>query len=629
MVVAVQEHDVKWLAPTPVWSRDRFGSENYRNGAFNKPAILRFDNDEFMEELMSMIAYDPDRMPEWLAVEETWREPMRKPPAVATLQRAEPISRLSKRLQKLRIEQKTGGTLPAVPAPAQPPITLNADLPFKLYQPAQQRYYLVAASLVCRNAGLPDRTIDAGKQEQVRFVVRRVAPNDENQTDSPDLSGSDFTEYAFVTTELGFMWKQVDPDNALELETDEERLPLFAMNFDHNKQKRRILSGLVPVGRREAYLAAPRKEDMEGPVDLGEGIVGPTSPLGVLFQSEVAEPWKVLEELAFTAEESMIPDTQGLIPDDDLDARNAAEDNAIATLKATREQIQTASWYVLLDFAIFLRDRLPRVWDELNGHTVVPGLELDTEKQLKNTILSISQTSELRTELSADSGSHFSTTPTSLLAALNAALAAEDDLENIDTELNFGGATAANTDAQGNAWPSFVFPLAHPRVAINESPPLVSSVLIESDDYRGPYAETGGGAGSAGRLIDLQATLEKIDALIPLVEASLPDTGKPPPELEPIRPPFETREPWFVIRCVYERPNRTDATVPTRVVLRFGCATATDPDPDADRYLAGRASKIQEERDASVLGHAVRQGQQDQEADVCGPSAVRTAVAVP
>ena len=92
MVVAVQEHDVKWLAPTPVWSRDRFGSDNYRNGAFNKPAILRFDNDQFMDELMSMIAYDPDRMPEWLAVEETWREPMRKPPAVSTLQRAEPIS---------------------------------------------------------------------------------------------------------------------------------------------------------------------------------------------------------------------------------------------------------------------------------------------------------------------------------------------------------------------------------------------------------------------------------------------------------------------------------------------------------------------------------------------------------
>ena len=95
-----------------------------------------------------------------------------------------------------------------------------------------------------------------------------------------------------MTTELGF---HVETGGfrriALELETDEERLPLFAINFDHNTQKRRMLSGLVPVGRREAYMAAPRHEDLQSDRS-GRGITGPTSALGVLFQSEVAEPWK-------------------------------------------------------------------------------------------------------------------------------------------------------------------------------------------------------------------------------------------------------------------------------------------------------------------------------------------------
>ena len=58
-------------------------------------------------------------------------------------------------------------------------LTLNTAVQpkkLKLYQPAHQRYYLVASSLVCGRAGLPDRAINAGRQEKVSYVMRRMFP---------------------------------------------------------------------------------------------------------------------------------------------------------------------------------------------------------------------------------------------------------------------------------------------------------------------------------------------------------------------------------------------------------------------------------------------------------------------
>ena len=46
---------------------------------------------------------------------------------------------------------------------------------------------------------------------------------------------------------------------------------------------------------------------------------------------------------------------------------NLDADNIAKTIQTTREQIQTGSWYILLDFANLLAEQTPRVWRLLKG----------------------------------------------------------------------------------------------------------------------------------------------------------------------------------------------------------------------------------------------------------------------
>src|SRR5215813_3560223 len=65
------------------------------------------------------------------------------------------------------------------------------------------------------------------------------------------------------------------------------------------------------------------------------------------------------------------------IPDDPNDeppppvSLNA--NNTASTVQIMREQIQTGSWYVLLDFANLLAEQTPRVWRLLNGQGPLAG----------------------------------------------------------------------------------------------------------------------------------------------------------------------------------------------------------------------------------------------------------------
>jgi hypothetical protein len=136
------------------------------------PAILRFATDSFMDEFHRVLETDPSKLTGLEAQFETWRGPGATAPAVE-----EPIetsSRLERKLARLRgsAERRlslfgmSAGTALAerpLPVPGSPRPRL-----LKLYQPAHQRFYLVAAALVCRLPGLPDRTIDGGRDERAR-----------------------------------------------------------------------------------------------------------------------------------------------------------------------------------------------------------------------------------------------------------------------------------------------------------------------------------------------------------------------------------------------------------------------------------------------------------------------------
>jgi hypothetical protein len=99
-------------------------------------------------------------------------------------------------------------------------------------------------------------------------------------------------------------------------------------------------------------------------------------------------------------------------------------------------------------------------------------------------------------------------------------------------------------------WPNFLFPLADPQETAPQVPNGVSP-LGESDevDAEVPLEEANGAT--------IQAARASIDKLVALVVRALPkDTTEPTPSLPlAARPRVDTREGWFVMRCVFEQPH--------------------------------------------------------------------------
>jgi hypothetical protein len=550
-------------------------SEDERKG-FARPAILRFNHDGFMDELLALTSYYPERLVEWVAQPETWREPMPTPATAAKLALAEPVSDFSKRQQRLIASRAAlpatagagiqAGAAATAAAPEQPEL--------KLYQPAHQRYYLVVSSLVCRKPGLPDRVVDAGRQEQVGFVVRRLVHPDPDEP-VPVCDPSTCDEYAFVQTEGGPRWRKITGDDLFEVDQlipDEERLPLFGFHFDQESGfKRRLLAGLIPVARREAYLGAP--SHVPAAAD-GNGTGGSTpdqvpapDPRRILFEMQVTAPWKALVEQAqhqrdqfadWKKDESPISD---LFDDKPLDAERRA-----GTDKPSREQIQTASWYVLLDFAHFLDKHLHNVWQVLAGELAPEALsdeEGDLFEQLENTQLSAALRSALALETYHAAGE----IQGSLRQALEVVIDDENiesNLESVDVPYDRNARDALGHPNPDPRWPRFLFPLADP---VEDGPLPDLSVDPEVTD-------------------EPDRSFAVLDELAGLVEKALPETPAEaggPDVTTAAQPVLDTRDAWFVIRCVYERPNcgPFHAPVVSAPTDPFQMAAFFDPDAPA------------------------------------------------
>ena len=123
----------------------------------------------------------------------------------------------------------------------------------KLYQPLHGCYYLVMASLVCRQVGLPDRNVRRNQGEKTGFVVRRQVGN---------------VEEGWVNVGERRGWQALDP--ATGLTAGEEILPLhpvrvctaqtpglaaYRVNGDC---ERVVYQGYVPAGNRDKYTATKK-----------------------------------------------------------------------------------------------------------------------------------------------------------------------------------------------------------------------------------------------------------------------------------------------------------------------------------------------------------------------------------
>lgn len=286
------EHALKWVAPSPAWGRLRAPGDP-RPSAFVAPTLLVFKRDDFMEALQQHLNPAPssDGRPN------------------------EPGD-----LADFRLEWESAGLRPSgadpetwAPKPEAVP---------KLYHPAHGRFYLVAASLVCRLPGLPDHKVDTARGESVGCVLRRVRDDQEEAWIPASEPGKG-------------VWKPVDadesqPDWYAHLAPGEELRPMFPVMFRRDGKPRRLWAALIPVASRETY-TVPQAPPEKPSTDLDSDVL-------------LAEPRaRVRQGLA------AIADTNTLIEQGKLDRASVAQ------------MLELTARFFLVELAELLVNHLPAV----------------------------------------------------------------------------------------------------------------------------------------------------------------------------------------------------------------------------------------------------------------------------
>jgi hypothetical protein len=189
-------HPVQFVTASPFWTnalgdelRDATSDEEER---MQRPVILRFASDSFMDDLAKVLADDPSTLTAHEAVPVSFRA---RPPL-------------------------TDGDWPPVPEQ------------LKLYTPLHGDFNLVAASLVCRIRGLPEHSVRPEVRERVGFVLRRL-----------DDEGA---ELAWVDRQ----WTATT--DASLLAAGEDVKPMFPTSYPDGDRLRMLFVGLIPTGGDEA-----------------------------------------------------------------------------------------------------------------------------------------------------------------------------------------------------------------------------------------------------------------------------------------------------------------------------------------------------------------------------------------
>ena len=213
-----------WRTAPPLWRSAGAGID------FDRPAILRFAGDDFMEQMQAVLAAGGADLGDLVAADETWREP------------------------------KAG--LAAAAASAGP---------VRLYQPVHGRFYLLSATLVCARYLFPDKRIDAGQGHSAFFVLRQLRPARPGvAVDTGDPST--YAEWAWVPAGNAGAWTLAPAGG---LAGAEQRQPLFALAYQEGPTPRRLLAGLLPVSARELLEAGPPR--LPEPGDTSDDPMGAVS----------------------------------------------------------------------------------------------------------------------------------------------------------------------------------------------------------------------------------------------------------------------------------------------------------------------------------------------------------------
>jgi hypothetical protein len=339
-LVTALDHPLTWASPRPMW-----------RGAASPgraPTILRFASDEFMDQLLGLLATDPAGLTQHVARYESWRTGQSEQVSRDLVERLP----LPKPIRQARLAT----SLARAPVPAAAAETPARRL--KLYQPAHQRYYVAAASLACAVPGLPDRRLGGG-HEQVGFLLRRLMP-----ASSGAGAGAPLVEYGFVKDSNGGRWQRVADEDEAVLAPGEERLPAFPLaHMDGNGLNRTMWGGLIPVGRREEYLSAPvtRAVQLLAAGQTEAAMTAGTAPATLRnsklartteFKLDFAEPWKGLIQAAIKGADEIEADKES---EDDLSGSRQSQ------LRSRNLQYQMQSWLLLVDLMAFFDRHLKTV----------------------------------------------------------------------------------------------------------------------------------------------------------------------------------------------------------------------------------------------------------------------------
>lgn len=454
---------VQWLTPSPLWNELAAKAEK---GPFRSPALLRFATDQFIPELQGVLASKtPENLRNYIAQAETWQAPAvgidGGPGIGASL---------------------SSSTAPAQDQTASPPL-------FKFFQPVHLRFYLVAASLVCRIPGLPDHQVKANEGERTSFVLRRLRPK-------PNVTGVDLSVFNPLTTdEYAWLgggnggWSKV---TASGLANGEEKLPMSAFQFGTNGSRRRLFTGLIPASRRQTYVGG--KEIPAA--SQGGGQAAPADdPRKIDFQRLVLDPWVELVDYMTSLKNSTTRPLQ-------------------AALDQAHMGIAQGSAFILIDFANYLQQNLPLIWNAVNDSTQAAKLK-------PNQRAFYDQFGLLLGNL-PPAGQTIPLSSSTLTDALKSAKSHEDDFE------------AAVLPS--NQPPGFPAGYAGPMLTdtIDTSNAQLASLIQRGSDPTQPR--------------QLQV----------LAEAALDEVGQAPPitvPLPPIKPENPQGDDWYIVRCVYEQPQ--------------------------------------------------------------------------
>ncbi len=417
-----------------------------------------------MEELQDLVAKTPENLRKYVAQSETWRTPAVGLDAVAAME-----------------------TDVAQPTP----------LPLKFFQPVHARFYLVAGSLVCRQPGLPDHQVKTNLGEKTSFVLRRLRPKAGLTGECSTFDPSHCDEYAWLASAVTG-WAKVD---GAGLADGEEKLPMSAFEYGSNGSRRRVFSGLIPVSRRQTYVAGKETKT------AAQGTVTPDDPRKIEFQRQVLDPWVELADYS--------------------------ADNTSPPLSLS-QGIAQASALILIDFANFLNTYLPNIWNVLQHPSQVSilGPKQLALYQIFNFTVANLQPPPSHSKLSD---------------AIQSAKTFESTFEN-----------AVLTQ---NSTPGLPTGYAGPMLG-NTSDRQLSALINRGGDPLQPRA--------------LQI----------LAEAALDEVGSAPsatirrPAKDPENPQGDD---WYVVRCVYERPQCGLKLVPimSDPSRPFQLASFFDPDAPA------------------------------------------------